>query len=88
LETGALPVELRPCARTIVLARLYSPDVAAPSQRNALGALFFVLALAFGGVAYAAAVGGQGGARWVIAAAAGVLAFWLAGLAVRALRRR
>jgi hypothetical protein len=62
--------------------------MAAPSQRSALGALFFVLAIAFGGVAYTAAVGGKGGARWVIAAAAGVLAFWLAGLAVRALRRR
>jgi hypothetical protein len=62
--------------------------MAAPSQRNALGALFFVLAIAFAGVAYAAAVGGQGGAGWVIAAAAGVLAVWLGGMAVRALRRR
>jgi len=62
--------------------------MAAPSQRNALGALFIVLAIAFAGVAYAAAVGGQGGPGWVSAAAAGVLALWLAGMAVRALRRR
>jgi hypothetical protein len=61
--------------------------VAAPSQRSALGALFLILALAFAGVAYSAAMAGTGGA-WVIAVAAGVLALWLATMSVRALRRR
>jgi hypothetical protein len=61
--------------------------MAAPSQRSALGALFLILALAFAGVAYSAAVAGQGGA-WVIAIAAGVLAVWLGGLAFRAFIRR
>jgi hypothetical protein len=61
--------------------------VTAPSQRTALGALFLVLAAAFAGVAYAAALAGAGGA-WVIAVAAGVLAVWLAGLSFRALFRR
>jgi hypothetical protein len=61
--------------------------VAAPSQSTALGALFLILALAFAGVAYSAAVAGSGGA-WVIAVAAGTLALWLAGLSVRALLRR
>jgi hypothetical protein len=57
--------------------------VAAPAQRRALGGLFAVLALAFGGIAVAAGAAGQ----WVIAAAAAALGIWLAGLAVRALRR-
>ena len=53
-------------------------------QRRALGALFFVLTLAFLGIAYAAAV-----ARvWPVAVAAAVLALWLASMAARALRRR
>jgi fatty acid desaturase len=54
-----------------------------PSQRGALGLLFLLLGLGFGGLAYAAAVGSQ----WVIVGAALVLAFWLEGLAVRAFRR-
>ena len=61
--------------------------MAAPSQRTALGALFLVLAAAFAGVAYTAAVAKEGGA-WVIAVAAGVLALWLGSMAVRALFRR
>jgi heme O synthase-like polyprenyltransferase len=57
--------------------------VAARSQRRALGALFFVLAALFCGMALAA-----GGAEvWVIAIAAGVLGLWMLGLAVRAWRR-
>jgi hypothetical protein len=57
--------------------------VAARSQRRALGALFFVLAALFLGMAVAA-----GGAEvWVIAVAAGVLGFWMLGLSVRAWRR-
>jgi hypothetical protein len=58
--------------------------VRARSQPRALGALFLVLALLFGGIAAAAA-----SARvWAIAVAGGVLALWLLGLALRALRPR
>ncbi len=57
--------------------------MAARSQRRALGALFVVLAASFAGVAYAAGEAGQ----WVIAVAAGVLALWIAGLALRAPKR-
>ena len=56
--------------------------VAAPAQRRALGALFAVLALAFGGIAVAAGSAGQ----WVILVAAAALTLWMAGLALRALR--
>jgi hypothetical protein len=56
--------------------------VAAPSQRRALGALFLVLAAIFAGIGVAAI-----GARvWVIAFAGIVLALWIGGMAVRALR--
>jgi hypothetical protein len=55
--------------------------VRAPSQRRALGALFVFLAALFAGIALAAI-----GARvWVVAIAAGALAVWLLGLAVRSL---
>jgi hypothetical protein len=58
-------------------------------QRSALGALFFLLACGFAGVAYAAARGaGREVGRWVIALAAAVLALWLVALALRALRPR
>jgi hypothetical protein len=57
--------------------------VAAPAQRRALGGLFVVLAIAFGGIAVSAGVAGQ----WVIAVAAAALGIWLAGFAIRALRR-
>jgi len=57
--------------------------VAAPAQRRALGALFLVLTLVFAGVAVAGGAAGQ----WVIAAAAAVLTVWMAGLALKALRR-
>ncbi len=56
--------------------------MAAPSQRRALGGLFGVLALAFGGIAAAAGSAGQ----WVILAAAVAIGLWMASLAVRALR--
>jgi uncharacterized SAM-binding protein YcdF (DUF218 family) len=62
--------------------------VAAPSQRRALGALFFVLAVAFAGVAAAAIIARAGARSWVIALAAAALALWLLGLAVRALGSR
>jgi hypothetical protein len=58
--------------------------VPAPSQRLALGSLFVVLALVFAGFASAA-----GKAHvWPIAAAAGVLALWLASLAWQSFRKR
>ncbi len=58
------------------------PVVGRASQRRALGALFLVLAIAFGGIAFAA-----GSAReWIIVAAAAAIALWMAGLAVRGLR--
>ena len=61
--------------------------MAAPSQRRALGTLFLLLAAAFAGVAFAAGAADSGSAaRWVVAVAAGVIALWLLGLAVRALR--
>ena len=54
----------------------------APSQRRALGVLFLALALTFAGIAYAAAVASQ----WFVAVPAGVIALWIATLAVSALR--
>ena len=56
-------------------------------QRRALGTLFALLAVALAGVAFEAARGAGGSAgRWIVAAAAGAIALWLASLAVRALR--
>jgi hypothetical protein len=57
-------------------------------QRRALGALFFLLALGFAGIAFAAAASGSGGTarRAIVAAAAAALAVWLGTLAARALR--
>ena len=60
--------------------------MAAPRQRNALGALFLLIAAAFAGIAYAAAQ--EGGGVWVIAVAAAALAVWMLTLAVRGLRAR
>jgi hypothetical protein len=57
--------------------------VAAQAQRRALGVLFVVLTLVFGGVAFTAGAASQ----WVIAAAAVALALWMGGLALRAVRR-
>jgi len=47
-------------------------------QRRALTVLFSLLALALVGIAIAALVGAHGAARWVIGAAALVLAAWFA----------
>jgi hypothetical protein len=58
--------------------------VAAPSQRRALGALFVLLSLGFGGIAWAAGAAGQ----WIILAAAVAIGLWLGSLAVRLLRAR
>ena len=55
-------------------------------QRRALGALFFVLAVFFGGVAVTA-FAADDRTVWVIGVAAGGLALWLAGLAIRGFRR-
>jgi hypothetical protein len=48
-----------------------------------LVALFTVLTLAFAGIAAGAATAG----RWVIAAAAAAISFWMGSFAVQALRR-
>jgi len=55
-------------------------------QRRALGILFAVLAIALGLVGVLSAR--EGGRAWVVAAAAVVLALWLADLARRMLVRR
>ena len=54
----------------------------APSQRRALGALFLLLAVSFVGIAFAAGAAKQ----WIIVAAAGTIALWMVGLAIRGLR--
>ena len=61
--------------------------MAAPSQRRALGALFLVLAAAFAGIAVESIRSFAGAPSVVIGFAAAVLAAWLGGLALRALRR-
>ncbi len=134
LETGALPIELRPSAvrgtdctaavsgtRAVsepeqderakpgegellegqegkamarIKARTTSRSPASNSsrpvgQRRALGALFFVLALAFAGVAATSADAARHQLRLtVVAFAAAALALWLGGLAVRSWRAR
>jgi hypothetical protein len=74
LETGALPVELRPSARR------HCTGV----RRRPLGALFAVLALGFLFVGLYAA--DAGGAAWVIAAAAVFIAVWMGELAYKMLK--
>jgi hypothetical protein len=54
-----------------------------PSQRHALGLLFLVLALGFGGIALAA---GRAGV-WVISLSAAALGGWMATMSFRLLRR-
>ncbi len=53
------------------------------SQRHALGLLFLVLALGFGGIALSA---GRAGV-WVISVAAVALGGWMATMSFRLLRR-
>ena len=53
------------------------------SQRHALGLLFLVLTLGFGGIALAAGRASQ----WVIALAAAALGGWMLTLALRLLKR-
>ena len=54
------------------------------SQRHALGLLFLVLALVFGGIGVAA---GREGV-WVIAAAAAALFCWMATMSLRLLSKK
>jgi hypothetical protein len=74
LETGALPVELRPSATR------HCTGV----RRKPLGALFAVLAIGFILVGLYAA--DAGGAAWVIAAAAVFIGVWMGELAYKQLR--
>ena len=56
-------------------------------QRFLLGLLFLFLAAAFAGIAVGALRDGSDARQLVTALAAGVIAFWLGSLALRALRR-
>ena len=56
--------------------------MAKAAQRRAQGVLFAFLTVFFAGIAFAAYTA----EAWVIAVAAGVLALWMAGLALRTFR--
>ena len=62
--------------------------MAPPPPRHSLGALFFVLAVVFGGIAAAAleAVDTQPGLL-VVVVAAGAIGLWLLSLSIRNLRK-
>jgi threonine dehydrogenase-like Zn-dependent dehydrogenase len=63
--------------------------MAPPQPRPALGALFLVLAILFGGIAAAAAEAVDDEPTVVVVViAAGAIGLWLLSLAVRNLRRR
>jgi hypothetical protein len=53
-------------------------------HRRALGLLFTALAAGLGAIAVYSAL--AGGRAWILAFAAGALAVWMGGLALRALR--
>ena len=74
LETGALPIELRPWAagRECSLGSV---------QRRALALLFAAIAVALGAIAVYAAF--SGGRALIVAVAAGGLALWMGDLARR-----
>jgi hypothetical protein len=57
-------------------------------QRYLLGLLFLVLTGAFAGIALGSLRAGTSASQLVTALAAGVIAVWLGGLALRALRPR
>ena len=85
LETGALPVELRPWvagANGTAASEWQHPGM----QRRLLGLLFAVLAAGLGLIAVFSAL--EGGGAWVIALAAVALALWMGDLARRTLMRR
>ena len=60
--------------------------MARASQRRAQGALFSFLTIFFAGIAATAFQAREGLETWVIAIAAGVLALWMGGLAIRTFR--
>jgi hypothetical protein len=63
--------------------------VAPPPPRPALGALFLILAIAFGGIAAAAAEAvDTNKGLLVVVLAAGVIALWFLSLSIRNLRKR
>jgi hypothetical protein len=62
--------------------------VRAGPQRFLLGLLFLFLAAAFAGIALGSLRSGTEAPQLVSALAAGVIAVWLGGLALRALRAR
>jgi hypothetical protein len=74
LETGALPVELRPSASFNI------PRV----RRRSLAALFAALSAGFLAIGVYAAL--QGGSAWVIALACAALGAWMGELSYRAFR--
>src|SRR5215217_3158240 len=76
-------------ARRLYRWRLYSPAEDPPPPRPSLGALFFVLAIVFAGIAAAAAeaVDEEPGLLVVVVAAVAI-GVWLLTLAARNLRRR
>jgi hypothetical protein len=55
-------------------------------QRRVQGAFFAFLTIFFAGIAATAVQARAGLETWVIAIAAGVLALWMAGLAIRTFR--
>ena len=75
LETGALPIELRPWA-AVTECSLGSV------QRRALAVLFLLISLSIGAIAVYSAL--SGGRAWVIALAAAGLALWIGDLARKA----
>ncbi|MDQ3857903.1 MAG: hypothetical protein M3327_05565 [Actinomycetota bacterium] len=56
----------------------------ARERRPSLGVLFVLIAAGFAGIAVVAGL--AGGTAWVVAAASGALALWMADLAIRAFR--
>jgi hypothetical protein len=98
LETGALPVELRPWVGADCIGafrgsrerdRSEPGYYAARVQRRALGILFATLAAVFAATAvWAVLSAGNGPKGWVVALAAVALAAWLASLAVSVFRSR
>jgi predicted membrane-bound spermidine synthase len=60
--------------------------VARAAQRRAQGVLFAFLTLFFAGIATMAYLAGTGVESWVFVIAAGVLALWMGGLAIRSFR--
>ncbi len=58
--------------------------MAGRQARPTLGALFILLAAVFAGGAFTAGAASNGGAaHWIVAVAAGVIALWFVGLAIR-----